>query len=513
MKKNLLLILSCLTLVACNNTENKDEPTIDFEETKGEEVEKIDISFSDENLNKIIVEPTFEIDAHTNDGTNNIIPHQLFSSGMCLQRDSINRIWGKVNNSNNIAIEFNGNVYYGTVESNQFEIYLPKMNAGGPYEMTIISEAGRILLTDVYIGEVFLLGGQSNMEWIVQNSGNVLKDLYIDPNCVNEQIRMLQVKYNPQNSLQYDLDKTSSWKYATQVNITRFSAVGYIFGKYMQEELGCPIGLISCAVGGSSIEFWLSEENCDKLEETYLPFISKDDVHMMQCLGYNGMFNPLKGYNMRGLVWYQGESNTTGTERYYDVALQILMDQCREMFNNQNMLFAMCELARFNGNPYAYSIINERINYIASIDQHVVVARNLDLGEWNDIHPKDKREIAKRAAYEVLRVFFDVDKPAPVELKNYKFNQDGSVTIELSKEVGLLNGTNGFEVFVNGNYTYDCDITVNGNKLTIVANGEITKVRYGYRCEMTPDIVEDVSQMVTVYDENCMPLDLFIISK
>ena len=116
MKKNLVLILSCLTLVACNNTENKDEPTIDFEETKGEEVEKIDISFSDENLNKIIVEPTFEIDAHTNDGTNNIIPHQLFSSGMCLQRDSINRIWGKVNNSKNIAIEFNGIQHYQSVQ-------------------------------------------------------------------------------------------------------------------------------------------------------------------------------------------------------------------------------------------------------------------------------------------------------------------------------------------------------------------------------------------------------------
>mgnify|MGYP003324819673 CR=1 FL=1 len=76
-----------------------------------------------------------------------------------------------------------------------------------------------------------------------------------------------------------------------------------------------------------------------------------------------------------------------------------------------------------------------------------------------------------------------------------------------------MNGTNGFEVYVNNKYTYNCNVTINGNKLTITADGEITKVRYGYQCNMTEEIMNDVSKMVTVYDTDGFPLDLFLIEK
>jgi hypothetical protein len=183
------------------------------------------------------------------------------------------------------------------------------------------------------------------------------------------------------------------------------------------------------------------------------------------------------------------------------------------MFNNEQLTFTICELARFKGWPYPadYSVINSKINYVASKDKNIVVARNLDQGEWEDIHPKDKRVIASRAAYETLRVFFKYDKAEPVRVIGDKFNSDGSVTITLSQEVTLRNGTNSFEVFVNGEYTRECEVSVDGNVLTVTAAGIIEKVRYGYDCEMTDEIKEDVSKMVTVYDVNGFPLDLFVI--
>ena len=471
------------------------------------------VTFSDENESKVITEPTFDITQYTNNAAHSIHPYLLFQSGMCLQRDAIIRIWGTAVNTNYIAAQFKGKVYYGTVNNNgEWEIYLPKMNAGGPYNLTFITEAGRLMLTNVYVGEVFYCGGQSNMEWQPQHSGDVLKDLYATDACINDNIRLLHIKYNAQAEPTTSGLNSAQWKRADKSTIPYFSAVAYLFAKQMQEELGCPVGVIAAPVGGSNIEFWLEESNYNKVTEIYTPYITSDEF-FQPTLGYNGMLYPLTGYTLRGVVWYQGCSNAFGTQNYYDKALTIFMEQCREMFNNEELTFTVCELARYEMNPLAYSTINEKINAVAKDNPYMVVARNLDLGEWNDIHPKDKREIASRAAYETLRVFFKKDKPAPVTVSDYTFNSDGSVTIQLSSAAELLNGTNGFEVFVNGSYTYNCNVTIEDDTLTVTANGEITKVRYGYQCNMTNEIKEDVSKMVTVYDENGFPLDIFLISK
>ena len=515
MRKYLLLIMTllCFIFIGCDNSQEQENPG-QVEVEKYVPTDTI-LSFSDDNEDKIITESTYDISQYTKNAGTDIKPYQIFGNGMCLQRDAINRIWGKASKTGFIAAEINGQVYYGTVKSREWEIYLPKMNAGGPYDLTIISESGRFTISDVYIGEVYFCGGQSNMEWQPQHSGDVLKDLYSSVDCVNPKIRMLHIPYYPQAEATNEvLANNCKWKAANQQTIKEFSAVAYLFGKQMQEELDCPVGLIAAPVGGSNIEFWLSDVNYQKVTETYRPYITSDEF-FQPMLGYNGMIYPLTGINIRGVLWYQGCSNAFGTEKYYDFALKLFIEQCREMFNNSQLSFTICELARYEMDPLAYSTINEKINLVASTDPYIVVARNLDLGEWKDIHPKNKREIGRRAAYETLRVFFKKEKVAPITVEDYKFNEDGSVTVTLSDVATLVNGNNGFEVVVNGNsrYTYNCDVTIDGNKLTIKASGEIIKVRYGYTCNMTEEIQNDVSKMVTVYDNNGFPLDLFLIEK
>ena len=518
-----LLLLICFSLVGCgeqteDSKTNTPEPKTQTGEVQETPVEDVYapadtlVSFSDENMSKVVTEATFDVSQYTNKAnTYQIKPYQYFSDGVCLQRDAVNRIWGKASKTSYIAAEINGKVYYGTVTGQDFEIYLPKMSAGGPYELVLISELGRLTIKNVYIGEVFLLSGQSNMEWSVSGCGNILKDLYETDECVNDQIRMLNVGWFPQEAPTTEVANGWKWNGANKETIPSFSAVGYLFGKKMQEELGCPVGLIWAAIGGSHVEFWLSEENYNRVAEIYTPY-NTSDVYMTPCMGYNGMLYPLTGLNVRGVLWYQGESNAFGTQQYYDQALSIFIEQCREMFDNEQLTFTVCELARYEGLPYEYSIVNEKINKVAKEDPYVVVARNLDMGDWFDIHPKDKRELGNRAACETLRVFFKKDYEAPIEVSSYSFNNDGTVTITLSSEAVLRNGTNGFEVYVNGGYSRKCTVSIEGNVITISAKGVITKVRYGYTCEMTDEIKNDVSKMVTIYDKNGLPLDLFIIT-
>ena len=522
MRKFLFLLLSvCCLLASCTKTETKtpteSEPTVGnrpIVDPKPYVPTDTTISFKDDNADKVNYKnPTFNVDKYTESGKGNIKLYQLFGDGMCLQRDAINRIWGKVSGSKNIAIEFDGVVYYGTVgEGRAFEVYLPKMNAGGPYEMTIIAESGRMTIKDVYVGEVYLCSGQSNMEWQIGHSGDVLKEYYSSSDAENDNIRMYNLGFYPQNEPTTEVVNNCKWEGANQSTVKAFSAVGYIFGKQLQEELDCPVGLIWAAIGGSSIEFWLSEENYDKVKNIYKPYTTSE-IYMTPCQGYNGMLYPLTGINTRGVLWYQGCSNAFGTQKYYDQALEIFIDQCRDLFDNDQLSFTICQLARYEGNPYAYSIVNEKINLVAAKDPYVVVSRNLDQGDWKDIHPKDKVAVAERAAYETLRVFFKYDKPEPIKVTDYTFNEDGTVTITLSDNAILKNGNNGFEVCINGKFTYNCKVSIDGNKLTIIADGDITQVRYGYTCNMTEEIMSDVSKMVTVYDSNGFPLDLFLISK
>ena len=300
---------------------------------------------------------------------------------------------------------------------------------------------------------------------------------------------------------------------ATSDTVKNFSAVAYVFGKKLQKELGCPVGLVSTAVGGSSIEHWLSAQNYNKVRKIYKPVTDQNNPVLTPYIGYNAILHPLKGINFRGVVWYQGCSNTYGTEKYYDQALRIFIEQCKEDFNNENLTFTICELARYKENPYAYSVINERINELAKNDDKICVARNLDLGDWNDIHPLDKRVVATRAIDETLRLYYGFDYEAPVYIKSYTFNEDNTVEIKLSRDVMLVNGNNGFEVFDGTKYRYDCEVLVNGNVITISSSYPMLGVRYGYTCKMDNSIKNDVSKMVTIYDSSNNPLDLFNIIK
>ena len=132
MKKILSILFLLFVLVSCNNS-NTDESNKGNENNNNNDKQEVYVptdtlvTFSDENADKVITESEYDISQYTKDAGTDIKPYQMFQSGMCLQRDAINRIWGKASKTSFIAAEINGQVYYGTIKSREWEIYLPKM--------------------------------------------------------------------------------------------------------------------------------------------------------------------------------------------------------------------------------------------------------------------------------------------------------------------------------------------------------------------------------------------------
>ena len=188
---------------------------------------------------------------------------QLFQSGMVLQRNKVIPIWGKADAGEQVCVQFNKKSYTTTADANgQWRVDLPKMKAGGPYELTVNS----LQLTDILIGDVWLLSGQSNIDVTIER---------VYPQYVNEidtyenpQIRMFRVQNETATpGVKDDIRPTAiNWKPVNKQNAWLFSAVGYFLGKRMFEKNKVAQGIIVNSWGGTPIEAWISK---DSLERDY----------------------------------------------------------------------------------------------------------------------------------------------------------------------------------------------------------------------------------------------------
>ncbi|WP_264537903.1 sialate O-acetylesterase [Flavobacterium sp. N1736] len=195
---------------------------------------------------------------------------RLISDGMILQRDVPVKIWGWASPKENIQLDFNRKTYKTTAsEDGKWTINLPSQKAGGPYEMTF-KASNSVTLKNILFGDVWICGGQSNMELPMER----LKDKYKDivAKAENPNIRQFLVPD------QYDFEKenvdlpSGEWVAVTPTNILQFSGVGYFFANEIYEKYKIPIGLINTALGGSPAESWISAASIKKFPEYDLEY-------------------------------------------------------------------------------------------------------------------------------------------------------------------------------------------------------------------------------------------------
>lgn len=334
-------------------------------------------------------------------------PATIFDDNMVLQQQQKNLpLWGTAtpNKQVNITTSWDKRTYATTTNSEgKWKATLSTPTAGGPYAITF-NDGAVTTLKNILIGEVWICSGQSNMEMPMKGfPGQALeKETNMDVLCsANPQIRLFNVKHNTTLTPQGNVD--GEWQVATPATVVNFSAVAYYFGRLLQQNLNVPIGLITSHWGASSQEAWMSREMLADFPNIPLPR-TNDDIKEKQRTPstlYNGMIYPLKGLGMRGMIWYQGESNIERIPQY-SALLEKFITSLRKDWNIGAFPFYYCQVA-----PYSYYKTNSALLREAQmeVEQHVPntgMAVLMDAGLKGGIHPQKKKTAGERLALQAL---------------------------------------------------------------------------------------------------------------
>lgn len=374
---------------------------------------------------------------------------RVFSDNMVLQRDQPTPVWGWADPSESVTVTMGGQSKTAKAgPDGQWQVRLEPMQAQStPRTLAIAGTdaAHQSSFTNVLVGDVWLCSGQSNMEWgmgAIDNTKEVL------PTVTNGLIRLLSVKA-PQSG-DAVTDVPNGWTACDTQTIASFSAVGYFFGRTLQQETGVPIGLINNAWGGTAIEKWIPAQSLaafPELEQTrqdydkrFTEFSSKlaksidpvaqwvekareaaakgerlpapPDLPAHPAIGglsgiFNGRVAPLIPFGIKGAIWYQGESNGTDDDVYYH-KMRALIGSWRQAWGQGDFPFYFVQLANFQaatqdaagGNGWA----KIRMAQLKSLQiPKTGMAVTIDIGAANDIHPRNKEDVGYRLALWALR--------------------------------------------------------------------------------------------------------------
>jgi sialate O-acetylesterase len=304
--------------------------------------------------------------------------------------------------------------------------------AGGPYDLTIQSGEKTQIIQDVLIGEVWIAGGQSNMQWSL--SGSIHKEQALSMKD-NDRIRVFKQTRNSSASAQFDtLD--AKWMPSTSDNRKHWSAVAYWFANDIQKKLGVPVGLLINCDGGTRTQYWTSlktfqeakgfessrqdalfakrtfESRRIQYEQELSTFLSKRKkgekigpaptyYGRVPCGYYNAMIHPIRNFSSRGVIWYQGERNSLTTKEAieYRKFFPLMIESWRDAFGDPNLPFLFVQLPRMSErNPRDAPALRESQLHTDRTIPHTGMVVSVDVGKEVGLHPQLKKPIGLRLA-------------------------------------------------------------------------------------------------------------------
>lgn len=383
----------------------------------------------------------------------------IISDHMMLQQKIMNRLWGWDLPGTQVTVNFAGQTKSSEAGSNgRWEVQLDPMFANATPQVLSVIGTTRREIQDVLVGEVWMCSGQSNMQFAL--GGDFKGDL--EAAAANlPQLRLLRVPTVGSQDLQDDIfvpknlqpdSVLGRWGASTPESAKSFSAVGFYFGRYLHQILGVPVGLIDNSWAGSRAEAWIRRDSLEKdsrfkplmdsaakkeaemqSEEVKLSYETqfskwKTDVETLKKIGlkpgqqyprqpsspnlwllgnarpgniFAGSVHPTLGYGIKGVIWYQGESNAGRAWEYRDL-FPFMIEQWRKEWQQGDFSFYWVQLADFMAeksepSDSTWAELREaqtRALRLPNTGQAVII----DLGEGKEIHPKNKHDVAARLA-------------------------------------------------------------------------------------------------------------------
>ena len=383
----------------------------------------------------------------------------IISDHMVLQQKQANPIWGWDVAGTEVSVSIAGQTKSAIAgEDGRWTVKLDPLEANAePAVMTIAGSTQREL-QDVLVGEVWMCSGQSNMGFSVGSDWKAEVETLASK---HPNLRLISVPQVGTQDLKGDF--RGKWEAATPQSCAGFSAVGFFYGRYLHEILGVPVGLIDNAWGGSSAEAWIRRSTLEsdprfaalidewKQRELELTSDAAEAKHaavlekwkaraevlkaegkppgrrpagpQQQLSGnhrpgniFGGVLHPTLGYGIKGVIWYQGESNSGRAWEYREL-FPFMIEQWRREWGQGDFPFYWVQLADFRDEgatpgDSSWAELREAQSgalRLPNTGEAVIV----DLGEGNDIHPKNKYDVAARLVRWPLAKDYGFEKIEP----------------------------------------------------------------------------------------------------
>lgn len=376
---------------------------------------------------------------------------RFFSDHMVLQRERAAAIWGKADPGAEVTVAFKGRLAAARADADgrwRARIETGPADAQGA-ALTLTTGSEKVEIKDVLVGEVWFASGQSNMHFTM-NRAPEYAGLTAESN--HPGLRMFSAPVVTAVENQDDIDGT--WQAATPETVPGFSAVAFFFARKLHLELGIPVGVIKSAWGGKPVETFTSREALNTLPATqamvsalreadsqydaakaqaaYEKALEQWKASMAASKGrpagerkrlgkkpeapkrplategkpgvlFASMIHPFVGFTMRGAIWYQGEANAKPGAVPYDQTLPLMINDWRKRWNDE-FSFYFVQLANFHapstetGTPDAWALLQDRMRRVLDTTPKTGMAVINDVGDANDIHPKNKKDPGERLA-------------------------------------------------------------------------------------------------------------------
>lgn len=324
----------------------------------------------------------------------------IFSSNMVLQQKSKIKFWGWANPTQKVAVVASWNrkdtLKTITAADAKWSVVLQTPEAGGPYEIKVISDT-TLIIHNIEMGEVWLCSGQSNMEFSADWHFNNYKEEIKNAN--HPEIRFFKI--NKISAPYPQVQVRGKWQVCTSKTMHSFSAAGYFFGRKLNNDLKRPIGLIESCWGGTPVEAWTPIEVFN--QHTNLATSAAKLTPVPWCpvrpaVAYNAMIYPLIHFPIAGVIWYQGEENTANPLTYEET-FSMMIHSWRSLWDKE-FPFYFVQIAPFNyGTPYSAALVREaQFKTYRNVPNTGMVVTTDITSDTTNIHPKDKQDVGKRLA-------------------------------------------------------------------------------------------------------------------